>query len=167
MKLYDKKYLVNQFCITNLCQFCYTNKTFFLNLVYTILWMVEKKLIERITEMTSSKTVCRYLYLILLPCLIAFYLNMYWLASAVKAKVFWEAVQMCKHKNFSMWQKCCVKISYVTFETRINVNYDFSLNNEFFLIQIKRDFKIFECLGENNPPLRGDAIIFPRRRTIE
>lgn len=47
------------------------------------------------------------------------------------------------------------------------VNYDFSLNNDFFLIQIKRDFKIFECLGENNPPLRGDAIIFPRRRTIQ
>lgn len=45
--------------------------------------MVEKKIIERITEMTSSKTVCRYLYLILLPCLIAFYLNMYWMASAV------------------------------------------------------------------------------------
>lgn len=66
--------------------------------------MVEKKVIERITEMTSSKTVCRYLYLILLPCLIAFYLNMYWLASAVNtifaSQGFLRSCRCVNTKNF-------------------------------------------------------------------
>lgn len=74
--------------------------------------MVEKKIIERITEMTSSKTVCRYLYLILLPCLIAFYLNMYWLASAVNtifaSQGFLRSVADVKtQKNFNVTKVLC------------------------------------------------------------